>query len=146
MWVTLGESFTSSGPSAARRAVATSSRSTAGSWPNSIPPDFTWGQEALISIPATRGTPDSRLHSSPYSSIAVPKALAITTTPSGSAGSFSRTKASTPTFSRLIALSIAEGASAMRGGGFPMRGSRVRLFATKPPRRVRSRNGANSVP
>ena len=33
----------------------------------------------------------------------------------------------------LIAFSIAAGASAMRGGGLPWRGSRVRLFATKPP-------------
>ena len=72
--------------------------------------------------------------------------LAITTTPSGSAGSFSRTKASTPTFSRLIAFSMPDGASAMRGGGFPRRGSSVRLFATKPPMLRRSRKGANSVP
>ena len=37
----------------------------------------------------------------------------------GSAGSFSRTKASTPTFSRLIALSMPAGASAMRARRVP---------------------------
>ena len=41
---------------------------------------------------------------------------------------------------------IPDGASAMRGGGFPKRGSSVRLLATKPPILRRSRNGANSVP
>ena len=70
----------------------------------------------------------------------------MTTTPSGRAGSFSAMKASTPTFSRLIAFSIPEGASAIRGGGFPTRGSSVRLLATKPPMRRRSRKGSNSVP
>ena len=45
-------------------AARTSAASTCGCWPNSMPPLFTWGQEAFTSIPATRGTPERRLHTS----------------------------------------------------------------------------------
>ena len=144
--VTLGESFTRSGPSVAARTDRTSSPNKFGSCPNSMPPAFTCGHEALISIPAIRGCGDTCAASSAYCSGAVPKALAITTTPAGSAGSFSSRKAFTPTFSMLMAFSMPEGVSPMRGGGFPKRGSRVRLLATKPPILSRSRKGANSVP
>ena len=64
MSVTLGESLTSSGSEVARRVARTSAASTCGCWPNSIPPLFTCGQEAFTSIPATRGTPVRRLHTS----------------------------------------------------------------------------------
>ena len=111
-----------------------------------MPPAFTWGHEAFTSMPFTSGTSARRLQTSAYSWGAVPKTLAITVTPPGKAGSFSAMKASTPTFSRLMALSMPAGASAIRGGGFPMRGSGVRLLATKPPMRVRSRKGDSSVP
>jgi hypothetical protein len=72
--------------------------------------------------------------------------LATTGTPSGRAGSFSRTKTSMPTFSRPMAFNIPDAVSKIRGGRLPWRGSRVRLLATKPPIRRRSRKGANSVP
>ena len=64
MWVTFGESFTTSGSVVARRVARTSCASTAGSWPNSMPPAFTWGHDALISSATTLGTPVRRLHTS----------------------------------------------------------------------------------
>ena len=42
------------------RTRSTNSPSNRGSWPNSMPPLLTWGQDALISIPATRGDSDRR--------------------------------------------------------------------------------------
>ena len=64
MSVTLGESFTSIGRSVARRTALTSCASSAGRWPNSIPPLFTCGHDAFTSSPATRGAPVRRFATS----------------------------------------------------------------------------------
>src|SRR5882672_6805275 len=74
-----------------------------------------------------------------------PKTLAMTAVSNfRSIGSFSVTKARTPTFWRPTALSMPEAVGKSRGAGAPSMGSRDRPLVTKPPRRFRSTRWANS--
>src|SRR5882672_9664976 len=56
-------------------------------------------------------------------------------------GSFSATKARTPTFWRPTALSIPEAVGKSRGAGAPSMGSRERPLVTKPQRMLIGRGG-----
>jgi len=59
-------------------------------------------------------------------------------------GNFSFTNASSPTFSRPMALSMPHGVSTILGGGFPLDASRDNPFTIMPPRRFKSISFSNS--
>ena len=131
----------------AARAAAVTLAAIAGSVPNSTPPAFTLGQEMFSSTASMRSTVWLRRQSSAYSSTVTPKRLAMTavSTPSRR-GALSAMKASMPTFSSPMALSIPAAVSRMRGGAFPGLGSRERPLVHRPPMASTSQRPAYSVP
>ena len=84
--------------------------STTGSWPNSMPPLFTCGQRRVDLERRDPGTPRQALaHLGVAVDLGLEDARDDRRRPPARAGSFSRTKASTPTFSRLIEFSMPGG-------------------------------------
>jgi hypothetical protein len=147
MSVTFGESFTTSGRRVAGRTAATSAWRAAGSFPKTIPPFTTFGQETFSSTAATRGSSPIRSTTARYSASVSPQTFARTVAPfSCSFGSFSERNSSMPTFWRPIALSIPASVSQIRGGGFPRQGRAERPFTEIAPREPRSTNPSNSSP
>lgn len=60
-------------------------------------------------------------------------------------GAFFSMNASTPTFSKPIALSMPHAVSAIRGGRLPLLGLRERPFTTAPPNLFKSTKDLNSM-
>jgi hypothetical protein len=115
--------------------------------PNWMPPSLMFGQEMFSSSAATPFASDSTRDTSTYSSIVDPQTLTITVAPSrSSSGSFSRTNRRTPMPCRPIALSIPDGVSTMRGGGWPSRSARNRPLTAIAPSEDRSSRSAYSTP
>ena len=109
------------------RTARVTAAAVSGAAPKAAPPPWTLGQEILTSIQPTCASSSSRRQTSVYSSMEKPLTLAITGLwkISRSRGSSWAITASMPGFCRPTAFSRPPAYSAMRGVGFPNRGSRV---------------------
>ena len=105
-----------------RRVVSCSVRSQ--STPNSIPPAFTFGHDIFISYPTIfEDTSSVNSNTSQYSSSVLPAIfMMIGVLSSSYKGIIFLMYASTPIFANPIELSMPDGVSTIRGGGFPSRG------------------------
>ena len=143
----LGVSLIQSGFLITARQARTRSASTRGSVPNSMPPALMFGHETFISSASTPSRRSSPAPQATYSSKVVPKKFTSTRVPHCRRyGSFSRSKPSTPTFSRPIELSMPDAVSQMRGVALPKRGVGEIPLVTRPPSARRSVSPSNSRP
>ncbi len=141
MLVTLGDSFTISGRALSCRQRVTSSSSECGSVPKTMPPCLVFGQLAFSSYKPMPSASFRRSMTAMQSSTVKPKTFAMHTVPRifRMPGILSRTKASTPTFCRPIALIMPPAVSMMRGARLPSIGSRDSPLVTNAPMRSMAR-------
>jgi hypothetical protein len=142
MSAALGVSLTTIGA----RLTSTQARvrrwATSGTVPNSMPPCLMLGHEMFISSTSMPSAPPSLAAQSMYVGKSVPKKLTHTEIPrSRRKGSLSRRKASTPTFSRPIELSMPPAVSQIRGSGLPWRGSGEMPLVDMPAERAQVGEG-----
>ncbi len=145
--VTLGVSFGITGSCVTFFTALTTSKVPLRLQPNVMPPSLMFGHEMFSSSAATPSASERIRASSTYSSSVLPQMLTMTVARSRrSSGSFSRMKRWTPMPCRPIALSIPDGVSTIRSGGWPSRSLRKRPLTATPPSVERSIASAYSTP
>ena len=144
----LGDSFIYTGLVVTALTASVTRAAISGEEPNAMPPPCTLGQEMFTSNSPTCSSRSSRAQVRAYSSTEKPLTLAITFFRNTrlSLGSSSRMTARTPGFCRPTALSMPQGASAMRGVGLPKRASSVVPLNENVPNTLISYHSANSWP